>query len=71
MAAGTSTPVTGIPRAAVQWSITLRVDGGTYVQTYRDDNGSDLFRVELDGSVVPVLANGAGTDVQYLGHVGD
>jgi len=67
--AGTSVPVEGIPRAAVQWSLTLRVDGGTYVQTYRDDTGSDLHRVDLDGSVTRVLTNPVGADVQYLGHV--
>ncbi len=68
---GTSVPVSGIPRAAVQWSLTLRVKNGTYVQTYRDDTGSDLHRVELDGSVARVLSNRQGTDVQYLGYVGD
>lgn len=67
---GTSIPVTDIPRAAVQWSLTLRVRGGTYVQSYRDDTGSDLYRVEPDGSVVLVLENRQGTDVQYLGSVG-
>lgn len=70
LATGTSVPVAGIPRAAVQWSLTLRVKGGTYVQTYRDDTGSDLHRVEPDGSVVRVLVNRQGTDVQYLGYVG-
>jgi hypothetical protein len=70
LATGSSTPVAGIPRAAVQWSVTLRVDGGTYVQNYRADGGSDLHRVEPNGSVVHVLSNGADTDVQYLGHVG-
>jgi hypothetical protein len=69
LAQGTSTPVLDIERAAVQWSITLRVDGDTFVQTYRDDEGSNLHRVEPDGSVVNVLSNGPGTDVQYLGRV--
>jgi hypothetical protein len=70
LATSTSTPVTGIPRAAVQWSITLRVDGDTFVQTYRDDMGSDLLRVDTDGTVTRVLSNAASTDVQYLGRVG-
>lgn len=70
LATGTAAPVAGIPRAAVQWSLTLRVGGGTYVQTYRDDTGSDLHRVEPDGSVARVLSNRQGTDVQYLGRVG-
>jgi hypothetical protein len=70
LASGTSTPVAGIPRAAVQWSATLRVDGDNYVQVYRDDTGSDLLRVEPDGSVAWVLSNPSGTDVQYIGRVG-
>ncbi len=69
VAAGTSTPVLDLERAAVQWSLTLRVDGDTYVQTYRDDKGSNLRRVKPDGSVVNVLSNGPGADVQYLGRV--
>jgi hypothetical protein len=71
LATGTSTPVPDLERAAVQWSLTLRVDGDTYVQTYREDAGSDLHRVELDGSVVSVLSNVPDADVQYLGRVRD
>lgn len=67
---GTSMPVPDVPRAPVQWSITLRVDGDTYIQTYRDDAGSDLRRVDPDGTVTDVLSNPAATDVQYLGRVG-
>jgi hypothetical protein len=70
LASGTSTPINDVPRAAVQWSITLRVDGDVYVQTYRDDTGSDLQRVDPDGTVTRVLSNPAHTDVQYLGRVG-
>jgi hypothetical protein len=69
LATGTSTPVPGLERAAVQWSLTLRVDGDTYVQTYREDTGSNVHRVELDGAVVNVLSNVPGADVQYLGRV--
>jgi hypothetical protein len=69
LATGASIPVPELGRTAVQWSITLRVGGGTYVQTYREDQGSDLSRVEPDGSVVRVLSNPPGTDVQYLGQV--
>jgi hypothetical protein len=46
------------------------VDGDVYVQTYRDDTGSDLQRVDPDGTVTRVLSNPAHTDVQYLGRVG-
>jgi hypothetical protein len=69
LASGKSTPVPDLERAAVQWSITLRVDGDTYVQTYRQDTGSDLYRVDVDGSATRVLSNVAGADVQYLGRI--
>jgi hypothetical protein len=65
----TSIRVPDLGRAAVQWSVTIRVDNETYVQTYRDDEGSDLKRVDTDGSVTTVLSNGRGTDVQYVGRV--
>jgi len=64
-----ATLVTDVPRAAVQYSVTLRVDDTTYIQTYRDDNGSDLQRVDVDGSVMRVISNTPETDVQYLGRV--
>lgn len=60
-----------LERAAVQWSSTLRVDGDTYVQSYRDDKGSDLQRVEVDGKVTRVLSNGPSADVQCLGRVSE
>jgi hypothetical protein len=66
---GTSVPVPGLPRAPVQFSKTLRVDGINYVQLYRDDLGSDLNRVDPDGSVTEVLNNGSGTDVQFIGRL--
>ncbi len=69
LALGTSIPVPDLPRAAVQFSTTLRVDGENYVQLYRDDAGSDLHHVGTDGTATPVLANGSSTDVQYLGRI--
>ena len=69
LAKGTSIPVPDLKRAAVQWSITLRVDGDTYVQTYRDNMGSDVHRVDTDGTVTRVIENGPSTDVQYLGRL--
>ena len=66
---GSAVPVPDITRAAVQWSITLRADGETYVQTYRDDQGSDLRHVDPDGRVTVVISNDAGTDIQYIGRV--
>jgi hypothetical protein len=64
-----ATPVAGLPRAAAQFSTTLRVDGQNYVQSYRTDNGAVLSRVGTDGNVVEVLELGAGADVQYLGRL--
>jgi hypothetical protein len=66
LATATAVTVKDLPRAAVQWSITARVDGDTFVQAYREDAGSDVYRVNLDASIEKVLVNGAGTDVQYL-----
>jgi hypothetical protein len=67
--AKTSIPVPELGRAAVQWSVTARVDDETYVQTYNKDESSELKRVNTDGSVDTVISNGPGTDVQYIGRV--
>lgn len=64
-----ATPVSGLPRAAAQFSTTLRVDGRNYVQSYRADNGAVVSQVGIDGRVVEVLELGAGTDIQYLGRL--
>jgi hypothetical protein len=66
LATATAVTVKDLPRAAVQWSITARVDGDTFVQAYREDAGSDVYRVNPDASIEKVLVNGAGIDVQYL-----
>jgi hypothetical protein len=67
--AGSSMPVPDLPRAGVQFSTTLRVDDLNYVQLYREDGGTSLYRVDIDGTVTPVLDSGRGTDVQYLGRL--
>ncbi|MES2644000.1 MAG: DUF4374 domain-containing protein [Myxococcota bacterium] len=67
--AGTSIPVPDLPRAAVQFSVTLRVDGESYVQLYREDGGADLYHVATDATVTKVLVSGAAADVQYLGRL--
>jgi hypothetical protein len=64
-----ATPVSGLPRAAAQFSTTLRVDGRNYVQSYRSDNGAVISHVATDGSVAEVLELGAGTDIQYVGRL--
>lgn len=67
---GTSRPVTALPRAAVQFSLTLKVDDENYVQLYAENGaGTRLFRVDTDGSVAQVLELGEGADIQYLGRV--
>jgi hypothetical protein len=66
---GTSEPVPDLPRAAVQFSITLRVDGLNYVQLYDQEGGADVYRVDTDATVTQVLAAEPGTDVQYLGRL--
>jgi len=68
--AGTSKPVAALPRAAVQFSVTLRVDDLNYVQLYEPDGkGTTLYRVAPDGAVNDVLSLGEGSDVQYLGRI--
>jgi len=69
LATQTSIPVLDLPRAAVQFSKTLRVDDTAYVQLYRDDGGTVLYRVEPDATVAQVLENPSGVDVQYLGRL--
>lgn len=67
---GTAQRVTALERAAVQFSITLRVDDDNYVQLYAEDGASlRLYRVNTDASVESVLELGEGEDVQYLGRL--
>ena len=64
-----SIPVPDLPRAAVQFSTTLRVDDENYVQLYQEDGSTSLYRVDTTGAVTRVLDSGRGTDVQYLGRL--
>ena len=64
-----ATPVPDLPRAAVEFSVTLRVDDQNYVQLYRKDGGTALYHVDTDASVTEVLETGEATDVQYLGRL--
>lgn len=66
---GTSERVADLPVAAVQFSVTLRVDDQNYVQLYDQDGGADVYRVDPDGTVTQVLGSEPGTDVQYLGRL--
>jgi hypothetical protein len=61
--------VDGLPRAAARSPKTLIVDEENYVQLFRDDRGSDLYRVTTDGDVEKVLENPGSTNVQFLGRL--
>ena len=65
----TSTKVEDLPRGSVSSPKSLIVDGQNYVQLFRDDNGSNLHRVDVDGTVEQVLSNPGRTNVQFLGRL--
>jgi hypothetical protein len=62
-----STKVEDLPRAATSSVKTLYVDSQNYVQIFREDKGSTLYRVDTDGKVTKVLENPSAANVQYLG----
>ena len=53
--AKTSTKVQGLPRSKVEGQKTLIVDGQNYVQSFRDDRGTVLYRVSADGVVLRLV----------------
>jgi len=61
--------VDGLPLAAARSPKSLIVDKENYVQLFRDDRGSDLYRVKTDGSTSKVLASPGSTNVQFLGRL--
>ena len=61
--------VDGIPEGIVNSPKLLVVDDKNYVQTYRDDKGTDLHRVDTDGKVTDVLKSPSSANVQYLGRL--
>jgi hypothetical protein len=65
----TVTKVDGLPLAAARSPKTLIVDNKNYVQLFREDRGSDLYRVGTDGKVEKVLASPGSTNVQFLGRL--
>jgi hypothetical protein len=61
--------VDDIPETSVNTQKVLIVDGKNYVQTYRDDKGTDLHGVDPDGKVSDVLKSPSSTNVQFLGRL--
>jgi hypothetical protein len=65
----TSTRVEDVPRGAIQTQKNLMVDGVNYVQVFRSDRGSSLYRVNQDGTAEQVLDNPEGVNIQYIGRL--
>lgn len=63
------TTVDGLPQSATGSPKVLIVDERNFVQTYRDDKGTDLHRIDPDGKVTKVLENPSSTNVQFIGRL--
>lgn len=63
------TRVDGLEQAAMSSPKVLIVDKRNYVQTFREDHGSDVHRIDPDGSVTKVLENASSTNVQFIGRL--
>ena len=63
------TKVDGLEQAAMGSPKVLIVDDRNFVQTFRDDAGSDLHRIDPDGKVTKVLENSSSTNVQFVGRL--
>lgn len=61
--------VEDLPDAAMRSPKVLIVDERNFVQTFRSDKGTDLFRVDPDGKVTKVLENSSSTNVQFIGRL--
>ena len=61
--------VDGLPEAAARGQKVLIVDDHNYVQTFREDKGTDLYRVDPDGKVEKVLESPSSTNVQFIGRL--
>jgi hypothetical protein len=61
--------VDGLPDAAARGQKVLIVDERNYVQTFREDKGTDLYRVDPDGKVEKVLESPSSTNVQFIGRL--
>ena len=58
-----------LPQASMRSAKVLIADERNYVQTFREDKGSDVHRIDPDGSVTEVLHNASGTNVQFVGRL--
>jgi hypothetical protein len=63
------TKVDGLEQAAMGSPKVLIVDDRNFVQTFREDKGSDLHRIDPDAKVTKVLENSSGTNVQFIGRL--
>ena len=61
--------VEGLPDAAMRSPKVLIADERNYVQTFREDKGTDLHRIDPDAKVTEVLTNASGTNVQFIGRL--
>jgi hypothetical protein len=61
--------VEDLPQAAARSPKVLIVDERNYVQTYREDKGTNVHRIDPDGKVAEVLVNASGTNVQFVGRL--
>jgi hypothetical protein len=58
-----------LPLASARSPKQLIVDGENYVQLFREDKGTDLYRVSTDGKTTMVLSSPGSTNVQFLGRL--
>jgi hypothetical protein len=61
--------VEDLPQAAARSPKVLIVDERNFVQTFREDKGSNVHRIDPDGKVTEVLSNASGTNVQFVGRL--
>jgi hypothetical protein len=61
--------IEGLPDAAMRSPKVLIVDERNFVQTFREDKGSDVHRIDPDGTVTQVLTNETSTNVQFVGRL--
>ena len=58
-----------LEQAAARSPKVLIVDERNYVQTFREDKGTDVHRIDPDGKVQMVLHNASGANVQFIGRL--
>lgn len=63
------TRVDGLEQTSVSSPKVLMADERNFVQTFREDKGSDVHRIDPDGKVAKVLENSSSTNVQFIGRL--